>query len=527
MPLIIFRGAQGEVLGDKFRLIEQVGQGTFAEVWHAQRLSDGRHVALKVPKDQEKGDEILKKEPDLVKGLKHPNIVEVLDYHSIGHLFMIEMEFVDGYDLGHVLDGVNDRTPLSFEQMLLWMLDILNGLELVHERDISHNDLKPQNILIDRANNRARITDFGVSHRLEDVWVWTKRTGTEAYMAPEVAIEGKRGKRVSDLYSLGVLMYEMATGRLPYATPYQLMTTEAVAKPREINRNIPPELEAVILKAMDRRPEMRYQDCATMRRDIESMLALLRESQQAKAALARTTKTDLGFRPPSSSPLFYLELAKQRLKDDDNQGALEAAEAAVDRSDGHPRYLRMLGGICLRLGYRRKALDVYVRLLAAYDGGFPTEPQERQEVLARVAELYTELQRYQEAIMAYEELLRSSQGKVYWRFRLAITFGLNGEYDRAIELLEEVRREKPGAAIVHAKLGWAHALNGNDSLALSFYNQALVYDAFEVFSLFRLGEYYYTVGDRRRAGEYFRRVLECDREGSYASAVKKYLGSAA
>ena len=102
-------------------------------------------------------------------------------------------------------------------------------------------------ILIERASGRAKITNFGASRRLEDVWVFTKRHGTEAYMAPEVALDGRRGRNVSDIYSLGVLLYEMTTGRLPYTTPHQLLTGIAVEKPREINRDIPVELEAVIL----------------------------------------------------------------------------------------------------------------------------------------------------------------------------------------------------------------------------------------------------------------------------------------
>jgi serine/threonine protein kinase len=93
--------------------------------------------------------------------------------------------------------------------MLRWTLQILDGLAVIHQANVSHNDLKPQNILIETRSGSAKITDFGSSRRLEDVWVWTKRHGTEAYMAPEVALDGKRGRHVSDIYSLGVLLYEM------------------------------------------------------------------------------------------------------------------------------------------------------------------------------------------------------------------------------------------------------------------------------------------------------------------------------
>lgn len=265
---IFFRTKKNELLGDRFRLIEEVGKGSFGEVWKAERLSDGKHVAIKIPKDQEKGEEVLRKEADIVKGIIHPNIVQVYAFHNISDLFFIEMEFIDGFSLSAILQGSNNGTNLSFKQMLEWLSNILDGLAAVHQRNISHNDLKPENILIAKESNKAKITDFGVSRRFEDAWVWTKRHGTEAYMAPEVALEGKRTK-VSDIYSLGVLLYEMTTGSLPYTSPHQLLTGLNISKPREINTDIPADLEQVILKAMERRPEKRYQSVGELRADVD------------------------------------------------------------------------------------------------------------------------------------------------------------------------------------------------------------------------------------------------------------------
>ena len=526
MVLIVFRGREGEVLGDRFRLISEVGKGSFGEVWQACRMKDGVVVALKIPKDQEKGEEVLRKESELVRNIHHPNIVEVYDYHNISELFVIEMEFVKGFDLAQVLDGVNSTSPLTFERMLDWTLQILDGLAAVHNADISHNDLKPQNILIEQATGRAKIADFGASRRLEDVWVWTKRHGTEAYMAPEVALDGKRGRNVSDIYSIGVLLYEMATGRLPYSSPHQLLTGVQIANPREINRDIPMELESIILRAMARRPDDRYSNCAAMRADVYACLQHLKEAGKDREIPSRTAPSELGFRPPSSSPLYYLELAKQRLAENDAQGALEAAEAAVDRSDGHPQYLRMLGGVCMRLGYHRKAIETYERLQAAHERGYPADVQQKREVCERLGQLYVYQQRFGDAVRTYEALVQQ-QDRPYTRFRLAIAVGMDGDYRRAIELLEQVRRERPDAVVVYSKLGWAHALNGDDGMAVSFYNQALTLDAFDVFSLYQLGQYYYMTGDRRRARDYFQRVLEADKQGEYAGKVKTLIGTVA
>jgi tetratricopeptide (TPR) repeat protein len=520
MALIVFHGRPGEELGDRFRLLAELGKGSFGEVWQARRLRDGATVAIKIPKDQEKGEEVLRKESDIIKEIHHPNIVRVHDFHNISELFVIEMEFVDGYDLAKLLDNVSTRAPLTFEQMLAWSLQILDGLAAVHAANISHNDIKPQNILVDRASGTAKITDFGSSRRLEDVWVWTTRHGTEAYMAPEVALEGKRARDVSDIYSVGVLLYEMATGRLPYSSPHQLLTGVQIAKPREINRDVPGDLEDVILRAMSRHPESRFPNCGAMRTAVQACLDRIRADTAAAAMPARSEASQLGFRPPSSSPLYYLELAKQRLAEGDQQGALEAAEAAVDRSDGHPQYVRMLGGICLRLGYNRKAAEAYEQLLATFDRGYPIDRHQRLEVFERLGQLYISLQRYGEAVAIYERLV-DAVDKPYSRFRLAVASGLDGDYGRAIQLLESVRAERPDAVVIYSKLGWAHALNGNDRLALSFYNQALALDAFDLFSLFELGKYYYMVGDRRRAREYFERVMNADPQGSYVARVRE------
>ena len=518
MALVVFRGNPGEELGDRFRLLAELGKGSFGEVWQSRRLKDGATVAIKIPKDQEKGGEVLRKESDIIKNIHHPNIVRVYGFHNVSELFVIEMEFVDGYDLAEVLDNVSTRAPLTFEQILNWTLQILDGLAAIHAANISHNDLKPQNILVDKSSGVAKITDFGSSRRLEDVWVWTRRQGTEAYMAPEVALEGKRARDVSDIYSIGVLLYEMATGRLPYTSPHQLLTGVQIAKPREINRDVPADLEAVILRALSRRSENRFPNCAKMKAAVQSCLDRLRAAAIEFVMPARSEPSRLAFRPPSSSPLYYLELAKQCLADDDAQGALEAVEAAVDRSDGHPQYLRMLGGICVRLGYHRKAAEAYEQLLAAFDRGYPVEGNRRGEVLERLGELYINLQRYGDAVAIYERLV-DAVDRTYSRFRLAVAVGLDGDYVRAIQLLESVRAERPDAVVIYSKLGWAHALNGNDRLALSFYNQALALEAFDVFSLFELGKYYFMVGDRRRAGEYFDRAIDADKQGKYAERI--------
>jgi serine/threonine protein kinase len=521
MPLFPMLAAPHEILGNKFELLEPLGHGSFGDVWKARRLADDAIVALKIPRDWELGAEVLRREPELMQAFNHPNIVRVYGFHTLGSLFIIEMEYVAGYNLADVLDGVNRNNPLSYRRILLWTKQILEGLQTIHAANVVHGDIKPQNVLIG-PNDEAKLVDFGTSRRLEDVWVWTRRQGTEAYWAPEVAFEEQRGL-VSDIYSVGIMLYEMVVGELPYKSPFQLASGLVVKRPREVNPNAPTQLEAIILRAIARNPEDRYATCIDMLADINSLIDHI-EAGTLALPPDRTQTARIPFRPDSSSPLYYLEEAKACLTADDLAGARRAAEIAVERSDGHPNYLRLLGSIYLRMDYPIKALETYERVLTAYDRDFPATDAQVRDVLERLGQLYIQTKHYRQAVSVYERLLIVTDNPVYTRFKLAMACGLDADYPRAIKLLEEVRQERPDAAIVYSKLGWAYMLEGNTRQALSYYNQALLIDAADLFSLFELGRYYWIIGDRSRARGYFDRVRQHDQRGEYTEKVKGVLG---
>jgi tetratricopeptide (TPR) repeat protein len=420
-----------------------------------------------------------------------------------------------------VLDGVNRDSPLSYRRILIWAQQILEGLQTIHAANVVHGDIKPQNVLIG-PNDEAKLVDFGTSRRLEDVWVWTRRQGTEAYWAPEVAFEEQRGL-VSDIYSVGIMLYEMVVGELPYKSPFQLASSFIIKRPREVNPNTPSLLETIIMRAIARDPEDRYASCADMLNDVNS---LIEDIDAGALALPpdRTKAAKMPFRPDSSSPLYYLEEAKTCLSTDDLSGARQAAEVAVDRSDGHPNYLRLLGSIYVRMAYPIRAMETYERVLAAYDNDFPATPSQIQDVLERLGRLYIQTKRYQRAVKTYERLLTITDHPTYIRFKLAMACGLDADYRRAIKLLEKVRQDRPDAAIVYSKLGWACMLDGDTRQALSYYNQALLIDDADLLSLFELGRYYWIIGDRSRARGYFERVRVHDRQGDYQARVRQILG---
>ena len=521
MPMLPFLAVPHEVLGGKFELLESLGRGSFGDVWKARRVDSDAVVALKIPRDQELGEEILRREPDLMQAFDHPNVVRVYGCHTLGSYFVIEMEYVAGRNLADMLDGVNRDNPLSYRRILSWIEQILSGLQVIHAAAVVHGDIKPLNVLINAEGN-AKLVDFGTSRRLEDVWVWTRRQGTEAYWAPEVAFEEKRSL-ISDIYSVGVMLYEMVTGELPYKSPFELAAGRVVKRPREVNGNVPPQLEAIVLRAMARDPQARYPACEAMLVDVHTLLEQLDAGAVAPPP-DRTRPSRVPFRPDSSSPLYYLEEAKACLADEDLPGALQAAEVAVERSGGHPNYLRLLGGIYLRMGYLNKAVETYERVLAAYERDFPATDAQLRGVLERLGQLYTQTQRYRQAVRSYERLLTVTDNPTYACFRLAVALGLDADYRRAIQLLEEVRRERPDAVVVYSKLGWAYMLEGDIRQALSYYNQALVLDAGDLFSLFQLGRYHWIVGKRAQARGYFERLRQHDRGGVYAQRVGEILG---
>ncbi|MDD5367591.1 MAG: protein kinase [Anaerolineaceae bacterium] len=519
---LAFLGHRGEILGDRYEIVDELGHGSFGVVWKARRLKDNELVALKIPHDQELGEASLRQETDLVRMFNHPNVVKIYDVLTISGWFVIEMELVDGYSLAHYLDGVGPQRPLSFEQILIWTRQILDGLSALHSGSVVHGDIKPQNILINR-EGQAKLVDFGTSRRLEDVLVWTKRQGTEPYWAPEVAFDEHRSL-VSDVYSLGVVLYEMVTGQMPYKSPYELLAGRIVQRPREINPDIPLVLEQIIQRAMARKPEERYRNVGAMAADVDLAFTEL-HSAPIERTSERREPSRVGFRMDSSSPLFYLEEAKRYLGENNLHGALKAAEISVNRSGGHPTYLRLLGSIQLKLGYQRQAVETYEKLLAAYQGTYPGRADQFADVLQRLGKLYTDAKHYRKAIVVYEQLTDIEPDNNYFRFRLAAAYGLDGRYRKAITLLELVHRQFPDRAVVLSKLGWAHMAQGDIRAGLSYYNQALVLDPWDLLSLFELTRYHFITGDRRIAQGYLERLQKADRDRVYSERIKDFLES--
>lgn len=518
---MFFKWIEGETLGDTFLLRDRLGRGSYGVVGKAVRLKDGSAkkrgevVALKIPFDQEIGEENLKREPEIVRHFDHENIVKVYGYHTISSIFVIEMELVEGHSLADILDNQTFRDRRSLANVIGWIRQVVLGLRSMGT--YSHGDIKPQNILI-RNDGVAKLVDFGTSRRLEDVWVFTRGQGTEEYMAPEVALDSKRISVKSDLYSIGVILYEVATGDIPFHSSLERLQGKELVKPREINSAIPVELERLILRCLERDPDLRFPNWDSFLDELDTVVSNMQVHDQEAVAVPDTRRYE--FKPATSSPLYYLDKAKKAILDEDDLEAYRNAEAAVEASEGHPNYLRMFAAVCLRLEYFDKAKSVFGQLLEKYDRGYPVEPEQMAYVLRKLGELHLKTRDYEEAMRVWTRFLDVSDNIPLAKFKLAIAQGLNGNYKKAISLLEDVRIEFPDAVVVYSKLGWAYALAGDFRQSLSYYNQALVIDPADLFSLFELGKYYLIQGDRRRAEKYFEKIRKFDRTGEYVAKLK-------
>lgn len=284
-----FLPGTGKQLGDKYLLIDCLGDGTHGWVWRSQRLSDDQIVAVKIPKNISSPDRSLAEGKELIGINPHPNVIQVYDMGRVppeNEWYAIEMEYFPSESLAQKLERRSHHFGNTYDRLFNIYTQVLEAVGYLAslENPVSHGDIKPHNILIGQGD-QVKLTDFGSSALPEEIYVRTRENGgTVLYSAPEfcdcVSRKGSFEQLLAgDIYSLGVLLYQLTTGQLPHDTQSQVLRHDTFAKPREINSTICSALEEVILGCLKREPSERFASIEALKEAFSR--AVTRQSHQA------------------------------------------------------------------------------------------------------------------------------------------------------------------------------------------------------------------------------------------------------
>lgn len=270
---------KGRLLGNRYEIIEKIGSGGMATVYKAKCHVLNRYVAIKILRDEFTTDEEFIKrfevEAQSAASITHPNIVSVYDVGVDGNLYYIVMELIKGKTLKEII--IEEKGPLPWKWSVNIAIQIASALEIAHKNHIIHRDIKPHNIIITE-DGVAKVTDFGIAKAVSNSTITAFGTtiGSVHYFSPEHARGGFTDEK-SDLYSLGVVMYEMLTGKVPFDadTPVSVALKHMQEEPRpakEVNPNIPLAVNDVIMKALKKDSTLRYQSATEMLIDLRRAL---------------------------------------------------------------------------------------------------------------------------------------------------------------------------------------------------------------------------------------------------------------
>ncbi|MCR4791391.1 MAG: Stk1 family PASTA domain-containing Ser/Thr kinase [Lachnospiraceae bacterium] len=266
----------GMTIADRYEILEKIGTGGMADVYKAVDNKLSRNVAVKVLKQEfSENENFVSKfrvEAQAAAGLMHPNVVNVYDVGEEGGIYYIVMELVEGITLKKYIEK---KARLSFEEAVSIAIQVGMGIEAAHEKHIIHRDIKPQNIIISLAG-KVKVTDFGIAKAATSNTITSNVMGSVHYTSPEQARGGYSDEK-SDIYSLGITMFEMLTGRVPFNGETTVAIAikhiqESMPSPRDYVPEIPNSLEDIVLKCCEKSPDRRYQNMQELVEDLKQCL---------------------------------------------------------------------------------------------------------------------------------------------------------------------------------------------------------------------------------------------------------------
>lgn len=327
----------GTTLAGRYEITARIGGGGMALVYKALDNLLNRYVAVKMLRQQFVHDEEFiqrfRREAQSAASLSHPNVVSIYDVGQTDDTHYIVMEYVEGHNLNEI---IQQRAPLQVEEAVRIATQICDALDHAHQNRIIHRDIKPHNILIGR-NGRVKVTDFGIARAVTSSTITQTGSvvGSVHYFSPEHAKGISAGEK-SDLYSLGIVLYQMLTGRLPFLGESPISVAlkhlqEPFEEPRKVNPHIPQSVENIILKSMRKSPAERYQSAAEMLRDLETSLFPER-AHEAKVMFAQRKL----YEDPEETrvmPAIRAQEREERQPTDTYPGAAPAAAAMAAGSE--------------------------------------------------------------------------------------------------------------------------------------------------------------------------------------------------
>ena len=261
---------------DHYRIEALAARSGMASIFRATDLNNGRPVAIKIPHPEVECDPALferfRREEEIGKLMDHPGVMKVFSDDDRSQVYMV-MEWVEGRLLRKIL---GEQPKLPPERAIGITLRILDALDYIHSRGVVHRDLKPENVMVDEHDN-IKLIDFGIAGnagaRRLTFAKFSPTMGTPDYISPEQA-KGQRGDARSDLYALGIMLYEMLSGKVPFsgANPFLIMNDRLLnnpVPPREVDPTITPQLQEIIYRALERNPKNRYASARDFARDLE------------------------------------------------------------------------------------------------------------------------------------------------------------------------------------------------------------------------------------------------------------------
>lgn len=461
-------------IGGKYLLQEFIDEGSFGTVWKAINFEDNEIVALKIPRNQERGDNTLSEGKEFI-GSCHKNVVKIKWMDRIDGLFVIEMEYFKGHKLSDELCESGFKSPRTFEEIYNLFIQILDGVEYIHSKNICHGDIKPQNILTD--GKIAKITDFGTSKLIEDLFIKTiDGGGTWAYMAPEVAGSNQRYLN-SDIYALGVLLYKFLTGRTPHETANQLINNVPYPKPREINENISIAVELVILKLLKRDPSERYQSVSEVKKDLKSIL------NENNSTVVLSSKIQV-----LSEDTDWMENVIGLYKEKNFREAELILKNEYDNGNISQDVIYHIAYTYFRQDRFFDSLET-IEKININDIEDIRRENFKEDLTYLKARVLFELKRYEDSIGYFKELYNKNKQNLDYRYKLACAYGLNNEQEEAINILEGINKETPGMLYIVKKLGHAYDQIKEYKKARAYFNYALKLDPSDEVISKRIDEY--------------------------------------